>query len=196
MISLVFASANAHKVAELRQLMADLPIELLSLSDINWSTDIPETADTLEGNAYLKAKTIADNTQMACFADDTGLEVEALGGRPGVYSARYAGEPTNSDKNRQKLLQEMAGKINRRARFRTSICLIMNGKTHYFEGEVLGEILQQEQGEGGFGYDALFRPDGYTHSFAAMDPALKNSISHRGRAVQKMLSGLSELLLR
>jgi XTP/dITP diphosphohydrolase len=194
MIFLVFASANAHKVNEMRQLMAHLPIQLLSLTDIHWTTDIPETADTLEGNAFLKAKTIAEAVELACFADDTGLEVASLDGRPGVYSARYAGEPTNADNNRVKLLQEMSGKKDRKARFRTSICLILKGKTYYFDGEVNGEILENEQGSGGFGYDSLFLPEGYTTSFAEMAAAEKNSISHRGRAVQQMLAALPDLL--
>lgn len=194
MISLVFASANAHKVNEMRQLMAHLPIQLLSLTDVHWTEDIPETADTLEGNAFLKAKTIAEAVELACFADDTGLEVAALDGRPGVYSARYAGEPTNADNNRVKLLQEMKGKKDRKARFRTSICLILNGKTHYFDGEVTGEILEKEQGSGGFGYDSLFLPEGYDISFAEMAASEKNSISHRGRAVQQMLAALPDLL--
>jgi len=194
MIFLVFASANAHKVNEMRQLMAHLPIQLLSLTDIHWTTDIPETADTLEGNAFLKAKTIAEAVELACFADDTGLEVAALDGRPGVYSARYAGEPTNADNNRVKLLQEMSGKKDRKARFRTSICLILKGKTHYFDGEVTGEILEEEQGSGGFGYDSLFLPEGYTTSFAEMAASEKNRISHRGRAVQQMLAALPDLL--
>jgi len=194
MISLVFASANAHKVAEMRQLMAHLPIQLLSLTDIDWHEDIPETADTLEGNSFLKAKTIADKAKVACFADDTGLEVDILGGRPGVYSARYAGEPANAENNRLKLLEEMSGKTNRNARFRTSICLIINDKTHYFEGEVKGRILEAAQGNGGFGYDALFQPEGYPISFAEMAADEKNSISHRGRAVQQMLLALNDML--
>jgi XTP/dITP diphosphohydrolase len=193
MIQLVFASSNEHKVKEMRQLMAHLPIQLLSLSDINWTADIPETADTLEGNAQLKAKTIADFTKLACFADDTGLEVDALKGRPGVYSARYAGEPADAHKNRMKLLQEMSGIDSRKAQFRTSICLIIKGESHYFEGIVTGEILHQAHGTGGFGYDAIFRPSGYAECFAEMSPALKNSISHRGRAVKQMLSALSLL---
>lgn len=194
MISLVFASANAYKVNEMRQLMAHLPIQLLSLTDIHWTKDIPETADTLDGNAFLKAKTIAEAVELACFADDTGLEVAALDGRPGVYSARYAGEPTNADNNRVKLLQEMKGKKNRKARFRTSICLILKGKTHYFDGEVTGGILEKEQGSGGFGYDSLFLPEGYDICFAEMAASEKNSISHRGRAVQQMLAALPDLL--
>lgn len=194
MISLVFASANSHKVAEMRELMAHLPIQLLSLLDIHWTSEIPETADTLQGNALLKAKTIADATGMACFADDTGLEVAALLGRPGVYSARYAGEPSDANRNRQKLLFEMASAVDRSAQFRTSICLILNGQIHYFEGTVQGEILEKEQGEGGFGYDALFKPQGHEISFAEMSSAEKNRLSHRGRAVQAMIEALTGLI--
>ncbi len=194
MISLVFASANAHKVAELRQLMAHLPIQLLSLADIGFTADIPETANTLEGNALIKASAIATSYALPCFADDTGLEVEALGGRPGVFSARYAGEPSDSAKNRSKLLQEMQGKVNRQAQFRTIICLLLAGKTYYFEGKVEGTILEHEQGNGGFGYDALFQPNGYDQSFAAMPTALKNSISHRGRAVEQLIEALGRLI--
>lgn len=194
MISLVFASANAHKVAELRELMAHLPIRLLSLADIGFTDDIPETALTLQGNAYLKAKTIADKSDLPCFADDTGLEVEALDGRPGVFSARYAGEPSDSAKNRQKLMEEMQGINNRRAQFRTVICLILSGQTHYFEGKAAGNILEIEQGTGGFGYDALFQPEGYAQSFADMSSAEKNSISHRAKAVQQLIQALAGLV--
>lgn len=194
MISLVFASANPHKVDELRALMAHLPLELLSLADIGYTQEIAETELTLAGNAYLKAKAISEFCQLPCFADDTGLEVAALAGRPGVFSARYAGEPSDSAKNREKLLGEMQGKTNRQAQFRTVICLILNGETHYFEGKVAGEILLHEQGEGGFGYDAIFQPQGFDQSFAAMPAALKNSISHRGRAVAQLIQALSSLV--
>lgn len=186
MKKLVFATNNAHKLEEIRAILGN-KIEILSLNDIDCHADIPETADTLEGNAALKARYIYNNYGLDCFADDTGLEVEALNGAPGIYSARYAGgEGHDSEANMRKLLSEMEGKANRRARFRTAICLIEDGNEHLFEGIVNGEIIQERRGGAGFGYDPIFVPEGYTETFAEMGNDEKNKISHRARAVKKL----------
>ena len=182
---MVVATNNAHKLKEIAAILGQ-EIELLSLKDIQCFADIPETADTLEGNARQKAMYIYENYGMDCFADDTGLEVEALGGAPGVFSARYAGEGHDSDANMQKLLKELAGKENRKAQFRTVICLIRNGKEHLFEGIVKGEIIQEKRGGAGFGYDPIFVPEGYDLTFAELGDDVKNTISHRARAVEKL----------
>ena len=182
---MVVATNNAHKLKEIAAILGQ-EIELLSLKDIQCFSDIPETADTLEGNARQKAMYIYENYGMDCFADDTGLEVEALGGAPGVFSARYAGEGHDSEANMQKLLKELAGKENRKAQFRTVICLIRNGKEHLFEGIVKGEIIQEKRGGEGFGYDPIFVPEGYDLTFAELGDDVKNTISHRARAVEKL----------
>lgn len=182
---LVVATNNAHKLKEIADIL-DEKIELLSLKDINCHVDIPETADTLEGNARQKALYIYKNYGMDCFADDTGLEVEALNGAPGVFSARYAGEDHDSEANMQKLLRELKGKENRKAQFRTAICLIMNGKEYLFEGIVKGEIIEEKRGVTGFGYDPIFVPEGYDLTFAELGNDIKNTISHRARAVEKL----------
>lgn len=183
---LVFATNNAHKLDEIRAILGDR-VEVLSLKDIHCEADIPETADTLEGNAALKAEYIYKNYGLDCFADDTGLEVEALGGAPGVYSARYAGgEGHDSEANMKKLLVELEGKTNRKAQFRTAICLIEDGTEHLFEGVVKGEIIEKKRGCSGFGYDPVFVPEGYTETFAEMGNEEKNKISHRARATQKL----------
>ena len=183
---LVFATNNAHKLEEISAILGE-KVELLSLKDINCHADIPETADTLEGNAMLKAEYIFENYGLDCFADDTGLEVEALNGAPGVYSARYAGgEGHNSEANMQKLLQNMQGVQNRKAQFRTAICLILDGKKHLFEGIVKGEIIKEKRGSSGFGYDPIFVPEGYTKTFAELGNETKNKISHRALAVEKL----------
>lgn len=182
---MVVATNNAHKLKEIAAILGQ-EIELLSLKDIQCFADIPETADTLEGNARQKAMYIYENYGMDCFADDTGLEVEALGGAPGVFSARYAGEGHDSEANMQKLLKELAGKENRKAQFRTVICLIRNGKEHLFEGIVKGEIIQEKRGGEGFGYDPIFVPEGYDLTFAELGDDVKNTISHRARAVEKL----------
>ncbi len=188
---LVFATNNAHKLDEIRAILGD-KIEVLSLKDINCDADIPETADTLEGNAALKAEYIYKNYGLDCFADDTGLEVEALGGAPGVYSARYAGgDGHDSEANMRKLLQELDGKQNRKAQFRTAICLIEQGEEHLFEGIVKGSIIEQKRGASGFGYDPVFMPEGYEETFAEMGNAEKNKISHRARAVEKLCEYLN-----
>lgn len=186
MKKLVFATNNAHKLEEIRAILGN-KVEILSLNDINCCADIPETADTLQGNAALKAQYIYKNYGLDCFADDTGLEVEALNGAPGIYSARYAGgEGHDSEANMKKLLSEMQDKDNRKARFRTVICLIEGGKEHFFEGIVNGSIIRERKGGAGFGYDPVFMPDGYSETFAEMGNDEKNKISHRARAVQKL----------
>lgn len=182
---LVVATNNAHKLKEIADIL-DEKIELLSLKDINCHVDIPETADTLEGNARQKALYIYKNYGMDCFADDTGLEVEALNGAPGVFSARYAGEDHDSEANMQKLLRELKGKENRKAQFRTAICLIMNGKEYLFEGIVKGKIIEEKRGVTGFGYDPIFVPEGYDLTFAELGNDIKNTISHRARAIEKL----------
>lgn len=191
MRKLVFATNNAHKLEEIRAILGD-KVEVLSLKDIQCDVDIPETADTLEGNAVLKAEYIYCHYGLDCFADDTGLEVEALNGAPGVYSARYAGgEGHDSEANMRKLLAEMEGKTNRKAQFRTAICLIEGGAEHLFEGVVKGEIIEEKRGASGFGYDPVFMPEGYTETFAEMGSEEKNRISHRARAVQALCAYLN-----
>ena len=191
MEKLVFATNNAHKLSELRQIIGDR-FELLSLGDIGCHDDIPETADTLEGNAMLKARWVKDRYGYDCFADDTGLEVDALGGQPGVYSARFAGPGHDSKANMNKLLSMLEGEENRHARFRTVISLIKDGETHLFEGIVDGEITKSPAGTDGFGYDPVFRPEGWEMTFAVATPDEKNAVSHRGRAVAKLIAYLNE----
>lgn len=181
----VFATNNTHKLEEVSAILGN-KIELLSMKDIDYNVDIPETADTLEGNALIKARYIFENYHLDCFADDTGLEVEALNGAPGVYSARYAGDAHDSEANMKKLLKEMEKVENRRARFRTVFALIINGKEHLFEGIVKGEIIKNRKGTSGFGYDPVFVPEGYSQTFAEMGNELKNKISHRAMATQKL----------
>ena len=182
---LVVATNNAHKLEEIAAILGD-EMELFSLKDINCHADIPETADTLEGNARQKAMYIYENYGMDCFADDTGLEVDALNGAPGVFSARYAGDGHDSEANMQKLLKELKGNENRKAQFRTAICLIMEGKEYLFEGIVKGEIIEEKRGGAGFGYDPIFVPEGYEQTFAELGNDIKNTISHRARAVEKL----------
>lgn len=182
---LVVATNNAHKLEEIAAILGD-EMELFSLKDINCHADIPETADTLEGNARQKAMYIYENYGMDCFADDTGLEVDALNGAPGVFSARYAGNGHDSEANMQKLLKELKGKENRKAQFRTAICLIMEGKEYLFEGIVKGAIIEEKRGGAGFGYDPIFVPEGYDQTFAELGNDIKNTISHRARAVEKL----------
>lgn len=191
-MKLVFATNNLNKLSEVQKMLPE-SIQLLSLKDINCFDDIEETATTLEGNAQIKANYITEKFGYNCFADDTGLEVDSLNGEPGVYSARYAGEPTNAENNMQKLLSELKNKSNRKAQFRTSICLNLDGKQYLFDGISKGKILTEKQGEQGFGYDPIFQPEGYTQSFAEMTSEEKNSISHRGRAIQKLVDFLNSL---
>lgn len=188
-MKLIFASNNKNKIKEIRNQLPD-SIELLSLEDIGCMVDIPETADTIEGNALIKADYIKRHYGFNCFADDSGLEVEALAGAPGVYSARYAGEDKNDQANNDKLLRELADKPNRKANFKTVIALHYNGEQHLFTGIINGEILQREQGEGGFGYDPLFQAEGMTKSFAELTLEEKNAVSHRGKAVAQLVTFL------
>ena len=186
---LVVATNNAHKLEEISAILGN-EMELLSLKDIHCNADIPETADTLEGNARQKAMYIHENYGMNCFADDTGLEVEVLNGAPGEFSARYAGDGHDSEANMQKLLKELEGKENRKAQFRTAICLIMEGKEYLFEGIVKGHIIEEKRGGAGFGYDPIFVPEGYDQTFAELGNDVKNTISHRARAVEKLCTFL------
>lgn len=189
-MKIVFATNNSHKLEEIRQILG-AGIEVLSLADIGCHDDIPETAPTLEGNAVMKARYVYDRYGTPCFADDTGLEVDALDGAPGVYSARYAGgKGHDSEANMSKLLHEMEGMQDRRARFRTVIALIelKDGLPvqHTFEGRIEGTISQERKGSSGFGYDPIFVPEGYEQSFAELGSDIKNSISHRARAVARL----------
>ena len=189
-MKIVFATNNRHKLREIREILGP-DFEIVSLSDIGCHEDIPETGNTLEENAHQKAEYIFDHYHLNCFADDTGLEVEALGGAPGVHSARYAeGTDHDSEANMAKLLRELDGKNNRRARFRTGISLLVGDEEHLFEGVVEGRIVERESGAEGFGYDPLFVPDGCDRTFAEMSPDEKNAVSHRGRAVRKLAAFL------
>lgn len=189
---LIFATNNVHKLSEVKN-VEGLNFEILSLKDVGFEGEIPEDFDTLRENAMQKARFIHDKLGMDCFADDTGLEIDALDGRPGVLSARYAGPQCNPEDNIRKVLEELKGKIIRKGRFRTVIALIMNGQEHYFEGVVQGEILSEKRGEDGFGYDPIFLPACFTHSFAQMDISLKNKISHRAKATGKLIGFLQGL---
>lgn len=190
MSKIVFATNNKHKLEEVASILEG-KVEVLSLNDINCFEDIPETADTLEGNALIKARFVKEKYGYDCFADDTGLEIEALNNAPGVISARYAGEQKSAQDNMSKVLSELNGKSQRQARFRTVIALIQDGEEHLFEGIVTGEITETAFGNGGFGYDPIFRPEGYDCTFAELSASEKNSISHRGRAVRKLIDFLS-----
>lgn len=187
---LIFATNNKHKVEEVRAALDGI-VEIVTLAEAGLSGEIPETADTLQGNALQKAQWVWDRTHTDCFADDTGLEVDTLGGAPGVYSARYAGEHCSFDDNIDKLLAALDGQTNRRADFRTVICLIEGGEPKYFEGRVDGQILTERHSNGeGFGYDPVFMPDRFALSFAEMPLDVKNTISHRGLAVAKLAAHL------
>mgnify|MGYP003295483031 CR=1 FL=1 len=189
MKTLIFATNNKHKLQEVSQLLEGVVI-IKSLEEMGLDGEIPETSDTLQGNSLQKAQWVWDRTHTDCFADDTGLEVEALDGRPGVYSARYAGEHCSFDDNVNKMLHEMEGKTNRKACFRTVITLMENGVPRYFEGRVDGQILTERYGKEGFGYDPIFMPDRFAVSFAEMPLEVKNRISHRGKAVAQLVDYL------
>ena len=189
MKKLIFATHNPNKLLEIKSAVKSF--EVLGLKEMGLHDDIAETGSTLEENALIKSQYIYQKTGLSCFADDTGLEVDALGGRPGVYSARYAGEHATAENNMQKLLFEMEAQKNRNACFRTVISLNLYGEEYFFEGKVVGEILLQKTGDDGFGYDPIFKPLGYDQSFAQMTMALKNEISHRGVAVKKLIHFLS-----
>ena len=187
--TLCFATNNAHKLEEIQAILGD-SFELLSLNDIHCQEELPETGNTLEANSLQKAKYLYDNYQIDCFADDTGLEVQALGGEPGVYSARYAGEQRSHADNINLLLKNLVGITDRSARFRTVITLIQDGKVTQFEGIVNGKIIDELKGTQGFGYDPIFIPEDYDRTFAEMDLSEKGIISHRGRAFQKLVEFL------
>ena len=189
-MKLVFASNNANKIKEIQQLIPS-SIEVVSLQDIGCTEEIPETADTIEGNAILKANYVTEKYGFNCFADDSGLEVEALNGAPGVYSARYAGEPKNDDNNMNKLILALKNEPNKKANFKTVICLNVDGKQHLFNGIVNGEIIDTKIGENGFGYDPIFIADGFTKTFAELTMQEKASISHRGIAVKQLVNFLN-----
>jgi XTP/dITP diphosphohydrolase len=193
-MELVFASNNKHKLEEVK-LAVGTAFKIVSLSDIQWYDEIPEEQPTLEGNARQKASYIYEKYGKNCFSDDTGLEIEALDGRPGVYSARYAGEECSFEDNMNKVLAEMQNMDNRKACFRTVISLIINGKEYLFEGKVDGVILREKHGKHGFGYDPVFQPVGHTVSFAEMDLETKNAISHRGKAVEKLAEFLKKSII-
>lgn len=190
-MKIVFATHNNNKLKEVSAMLPNL--EIVSLTDINCHEDISETTDTLEGNAIIKADYVTEKYGLPCFADDTGLLVDALNGEPGVYSARYAGEHGNAEKNMDLLLKNLEGKTNRAAHFKTAICLNLNNEQHLFEGICSGEILQERQGDEGFGYDPIFKPAGFELSFAEMSMEEKGKISHRGLAVQKLIAFLQNL---
>lgn len=190
-MKICFATNNQKKIEEVKAALGD-EFQIVSLEEIGCREELPETGDTLEFNAFQKARYVKDNYGVDCFADDTGLEVEALSGAPGVYSGRYAGEPRSDERNIHKLLENMVGKANRQARFRTVIALILNGKEYQFDGIAKGEILDQRIGEKGFGYDPVFRPTGYQKSFAELSMEEKNQISHRGKAVRALVEFLRQ----
>ena len=188
-MKLVFATNNQNKVNEIKSLLGE-GIEIVSLKDIGCNEELPETQETLEGNALQKARYVADNYNVNCFADDTGLEIESLNGAPGVYSARYAGMECKAEDNMTKVLAELVAKESRVAKFRTIVALILNGEEHSFEGQVDGSITRSKSGSDGFGYDPIFQPNGFDITFSEMSMAEKNAISHRGKAVAKLVAFL------
>lgn len=189
-MKLVFASNNKNKIAEIQSMLPE-SITILSLEDINCLEDIPETADTIEGNAILKADYVTQKYGYDCFADDTGLEVDAINGEPGVYSARYAGEQKNADDNMNKLLKALENSKNRSAQFKTVITLNLEGKQYLFTGIAKGEITETKTGTNGFGYDPIFKPENFDKTFAELPLEIKNSIGHRGKAVQQLIDFLT-----
>ena len=191
MKTLVFATNNNHKLAEISSLNAR-GFHIVSLAEIGCTEDIPETEPTLEGNALLKARYVHSRYGLDCFADDTGLEIEALGGRPGVYSARYGGKAHDFEANMDKVLEELKGVNNRKAQFRTVIALIMDGEEFLFQGIVKGDMLTERRGAEGFGYDPIFQPEGCKRTFAEMTMEEKNTMSHRARAISKLTEFLQE----
>ena len=188
-MKLVFATNNSNKLSEIRSLVPD-GIEILSLKDINCLEELPETQNTLIGNSLQKAKYISETYGFNCFADDTGLEIDILNGEPGVYSARYAGDECNSEDNIEKVIEKLEGEEDRKAKFRTVIALIIDGKETFFEGACKGRIIKTKSGVEGFGYDPIFTPDGYEITFAEMNKVEKGAISHRGKAVEKLVGFL------
>ena len=193
-MKLCFATNNAYKIEEIHNLLEG-KFDILSLEDIGCREELPENQTTLEGNSLEKAMYVWENFSVNCFADDTGLEVEALNGEPGVYSARYAGLQRKAEDNMNLLLKNLQGQTNRKARFRTSITLILKGKVHQFEGVVNGHIEEKPRGTQGFGYDPLFVPDGHTRTFAEMDLTEKGTLSHRGKAIEALVAFLNKEIL-
>jgi len=191
-MKLIFATNNKNKLREISQIL-DKKYELLSLEDIGFNEDIEETESTIKGNSELKADFIYNKYKISCFADDTGLEIDYLNGEPGVFSARYAGESHNDSANVAKVLKKLDGVENRKAQFVTVITLIIDGKKYFLEGIVKGEITEQRHGENGFGYDPIFRPNGYSQTFAELPAKTKNQISHRGIATKKLIELLNSL---
>ncbi len=190
--AIVFATGNPNKISEVNDLLAG-QFEVLGLTDIGCPLDLPETSPTIPGNALQKARYVYENCGVDCFSEDTGLEIEALGGEPGVLSARYAGEGKNPEDNMDLVLRNMVGEANRKARFYTVIALILDGKEHLFEGIAEGTIRNERSGTAGFGYDPIFQPDGFGVTFAELSKAEKNAISHRGKAVRKLIDFLASL---
>ena len=191
-MEIIFATQNPNKVKEIQAQLGD-QVQVKSLLDLNYTKELEETQETLEGNAFQKARFVFQKFGKACFADDTGLEVEALNGEPGVYSARYGGEEKSFDKNMDKLLLNLKGENNRTAQFRTAIALVLeNGEEHLFEGACKGKIIEERKGGKGFGYDPIFQPEGYNNTFAEMELSLKTKIGHRGKAVEKLITFLNE----
>ncbi|MDN3668944.1 non-canonical purine NTP diphosphatase [Echinicola jeungdonensis] len=189
-MKICFATNNPKKLEEVQAALGQ-EFEIVSLKEIGCEEELPETGDTLEHNAFEKARYVYENYQVSCFADDTGLEVEALNGAPGVYSGRYAGEPRSDARNVELLLENLKGKVNRKAQFKTVIALILSGREHQFVGIAKGEITLQKSGEGGFGYDPVFLPEGRNRTFAELSMEEKNAISHRGKAVRKLVDYLN-----
>ncbi|WP_215225404.1 non-canonical purine NTP diphosphatase [Echinicola shivajiensis] len=191
-MKICFATNNPKKIEEVKAALGD-DFTIVSLKEIGCNEELPETGDTLDFNAFQKARHVSENYQVSCFADDTGLEVEALEGAPGVYSGRYAGEPRSDERNVDLLMENMKNKSHRKAQFRTVIALILDGKEYSFEGIAKGEITSERSGNGGFGYDPVFRPENHDQTFAELSMQEKNAISHRGRAVRKLIDFLSNL---
>lgn len=189
---IVFATANPNKIQEVNEIL-DQSIRIIGLEEIGCQEDIPETSPTIEGNALQKARYVRQHYQKDCFAEDTGLEVEALNGEPGVFTARYAGPHRSANDNMDLLLQKLAGQDNRRARFKTVVALILDGQEYTFEGIVNGTIGLEKKGAGGFGYDPIFFPDGFSQSFAEMEAKIKNKISHRGKAISQLSAFLNQI---
>ena len=188
-MKIVFATNNEYKLSEVRKISQD-QLNILSLADINCHEDIPETGNTLKENALIKAQFVKDKFGFDCFADDTGLEVEALNNAPGIHSARFAGEQCDSEDNMRKLLNDLEGKTNRNAQFRTVIALLLDNREYFFEGIITGEITQSKRGTNGFGYDPIFKPTGYDKTFGELSDDIKNSLSHRAIATQKLATFL------
>ena len=191
MKKIVFATSNPNKIREVNEMLGD-KFEIIGLKDIGCTEEVPETQETIEGNALQKARYVKDNYGVDCFSEDTGLEIDALNGAPGVYTARYGGLERSAEKNMAKVQTELADKSNRGAQFKTVIALVLNGEEHLFPGIARGTIRKEKSGEGGFGYDPIFEPEGYDITFAEMDSKEKNKISHRGKAVRALIAFLEK----